>query len=44
MVASGENPYVIAKKHGVALDDLLKWNNLTRKSRLRIGDKLVIKK
>lgn len=43
VVASGENPYTISKKYGVSLDDLLKWNKLTKKSRLNIGDKLVVK-
>ncbi|HRZ17409.1 MAG TPA: LysM domain-containing protein, partial [Candidatus Hydrogenedentes bacterium] len=43
VVASGDNPYTIAQKYGVALEDLLEWNKLTKKSRLNIGDKLVIK-
>jgi len=43
VVASGDNPYTISKKYGVSLDDLLKWNKLTKKSRLNIGDKLVVK-
>jgi LysM repeat protein len=43
-VKKGDNPYLIAQKYGVSLDDLLKWNKLTKKSRLSIGQKLIIKK
>lgn len=43
IIAKGDNPTTIAKRYGVALDDLLKWNKMTRKSRLNIGDKIVIK-
>ena len=42
-VKSGDNPYTIAKKYGVSLDDLLKWNNLKKKSILRIGQELIVK-
>lgn len=41
-VKRGESPYVISQKYNVPLDDLLKWNNLTKKSRLDVGDKLVV--
>jgi len=41
-VAKGDNPYTIAKKYGVSLEDFLRWNNLTEKSRLQIGEKYVI--
>ncbi|HNR30087.1 MAG TPA: LysM peptidoglycan-binding domain-containing protein [Candidatus Hydrogenedentes bacterium] len=41
-VAAGENPSVIADKYGVTTDDLLRWNNLTRRSTLRIGDELIV--
>jgi LysM repeat protein len=41
-VSRGDNPSVIANKYGVALDDLLRWNTLTRRSVLRIGDELVV--
>lgn len=44
VVKSGDNPYLIAKRHNVKLDDLLKWNKLTKRSTLRIGQKLIIKK
>ncbi|NLN93912.1 MAG: LysM peptidoglycan-binding domain-containing protein [Candidatus Hydrogenedens sp.] len=44
VVKSGDNPYLIAKRHKVKLDDLLKWNKLTKRSTLRIGQKLIIKK
>lgn len=43
-VARGENPSVIAAKYGVPVDDLLKWNGLTRQSRINIGDKLIIRR
>lgn len=41
-VRAGDNPSVIANKYGVELDDFLKWNNLTRRSMLHIGDKYTI--
>lgn len=43
VVASGDNPYGIAKKYKVKLEDLLKWNDLTKKSVLQIGQKIVIR-
>ena len=42
VVARGDNMSNIAKKYGVDLDDLLRWNKLTRRSTLSIGDELVI--
>lgn len=44
VVVSGDNPYSIAKKYKVKLDDLLKWNNLTRTSILHIGQEIRVKK
>jgi LysM repeat protein len=41
-VKRGDNPSVIAAQYGVAVDDLLKWNNLSRRSVLSIGDELVV--
>lgn len=42
IVKSGDNPYTIAKKYNVSLDDFLKWNNLKKNSVLHIGQKLII--
>lgn len=42
-VQSGDFPATIAKKQGVALNDLLAWNNLTKDSMIRVGQKLIIK-
>lgn len=42
-VAKGDTLGGIASKHKVSLEDLLKWNNLTKKSTLRVGDELVLK-
>ncbi|MBX7258735.1 MAG: LysM peptidoglycan-binding domain-containing protein [Candidatus Hydrogenedentes bacterium] len=42
-VAKGDTLGSIASKHKVSLDDLLKWNNLSKKSTLRVGDELVLK-
>jgi len=42
-VRAGEYPGKIASDYGVAVNDLLAWNNLNRDSTLRIGDKLVIR-
>jgi LysM repeat protein len=41
-VRSGDNLSVIANKYSVKVDDLLKWNNLTKRSVLHIGDKLEV--
>lgn len=41
-VRRGENPYLIAKKYKVSLDDFLKWNNLNKRSTLQVGDKYVV--
>ena len=41
-VGRGDNPSVIANKYGVSLDDFLRWNNLTRRSVLHIGDEYVV--
>ncbi|MBI1319908.1 MAG: LysM peptidoglycan-binding domain-containing protein [Candidatus Hydrogenedens sp.] len=43
-VQRGDTPYEIAKKYGVSVDDFLKWNKLTKKSVLHIGEKYVIYK
>ena len=42
-VQSGDFPATIAQKQGVALNDLLAWNNLTKDSMIRVGQKLIIK-
>lgn len=42
LVKSGENPSVIAAKHGIRLSELLAWNNLGARSRINIGDKLFV--
>ncbi len=42
VVKAGEFPGKIASAYGVSLSDLLKWNNLTSKSTLKVGDKLTI--
>ncbi len=42
VVANGESPWTIARKYGVKTADVLAWNNLTKKSVLHVGDKLVI--
>lgn len=42
-VTSGENPYSIARKYSVPLDDLLEWNNMRRNVVLRIGQELKVR-
>ncbi|HOL78393.1 MAG TPA: LysM peptidoglycan-binding domain-containing protein, partial [Candidatus Hydrogenedentes bacterium] len=42
VVKSGETLSTIASAYNVSLDDLLKWNNLTRKSLIRTNDKLTV--
>lgn len=44
VVAKGEYPSSIAAKYGISVEDLLKWNQLTAKSTLSIGQQLVINK
>jgi LysM repeat protein len=43
-VRPGENPSVIAGKHGVALEDLLSWNGWSKRVVLQVGDEYVVKK
>lgn len=42
-VAKGDTPAKIAAENGVALKDLLAWNNLTEKSVIQIGQKLTLR-
>ena len=44
VVRAGEYPAKIARRYGVDLDDFLRWNNLTKSSTIRVGDKLVVYK
>lgn len=41
-VRPGEFPSKIAEQHGVDLDNLLAWNNLSKRSIIRVGDELVV--
>ena len=41
-VRSGDTPALIAQRHRVALEELLRANGLTVKSRLRIGQQLIL--
>ena len=43
VVKAGEYPAKIAKQYGVELDTFLGWNNLTKNSMIRVGDKLVLR-
>ena len=43
IVRAGEFPDKIAKQYGVGLEDLLRWNNLTRASIIHVGDKLAVR-
>jgi membrane-bound lytic murein transglycosylase D len=44
-VKSGDNFWSISKKYsGVTVDDLLQWNGLDKNSKLKIGQKLKVKK
>ncbi|HPG66367.1 MAG TPA: LysM peptidoglycan-binding domain-containing protein [Candidatus Hydrogenedentes bacterium] len=44
VVRAGEYPAVIARRYGVKLEDLLRWNNLSKTSTIMVGDKLDIYK
>lgn len=39
-VASGENLWTIARRHGIRLDELMRWNGLNANSVLRPGQRL----
>ncbi|MGL5365898.1 MAG: LysM peptidoglycan-binding domain-containing protein, partial [Plesiomonas shigelloides] len=39
----GDSLYSIAQRHGVAVDDLVRWNDLSRKSVLKPGTVLTVK-
>ena len=43
-VKAGDTLYGIAKKHNMSLNDLLKINGLTTKSKIHAGKKLKVKK
>lgn len=44
-IKAGDNPWLIAKKHNMKVDELLKMNNLTaeKAKQLKVGDKLKVK-
>jgi LysM repeat protein len=42
VVQKGDTLYSIAKKHGVSVDDLVAWNNITNRNRIKVGQKLVV--
>ncbi len=44
MVSRGHNPTTIARRYGVRLTDLFKWNNWTKTPVLHVGDKVVVYK
>jgi LysM repeat protein len=41
-VTAGQNPTSIARKYGVSVNDLFKWNNWSNKHVLKIGDEVKI--
>ncbi len=43
-VAKGDNPYNIAKRYGITLDELVKLNPSAKDGKLNIGDVLVVNK
>jgi LysM repeat protein len=42
VVQSGDNPWLIAKKHGIELNALLKVNDIKDPKNLKIGDRLTL--
>jgi len=42
MVQKGDSPYKIARRYGISMDDLYRLNNLTKKSLIYPGQKLVV--
>jgi membrane-bound lytic murein transglycosylase D len=43
-VATGQNPTTIARRYGVKISDLYKWNNWDKNHLLQVGDTVVIRK
>ncbi|NIA15538.1 MAG: LysM peptidoglycan-binding domain-containing protein [Nitrospiraceae bacterium] len=44
VVSRGENPTTIARRYGVKISDLFKWNNWSKKTVLQIGQKVTVYK
>lgn len=42
LVKRGDSLWNVAKKHGIKLSELMQWNNLTSKSTIKPGQKLVV--
>lgn len=42
VIQSGDNPWLIAKEHGISLQELLKINNIKDPRKLNIGDVLIL--
>lgn len=43
-VTTGQNPTTIARRYGVKLSDLFKWNEWPKNHMLQVGDKVIIRK
>lgn len=43
VVKDGENLYAISRRYQISLSDLLRWNNLDDKSKVRVGQKVKIR-
>jgi membrane-bound lytic murein transglycosylase D len=43
-VRAGDSIWAIAQRHGVNMNDLLEWNSLTRRSVIKPGDRLIIRR
>ena len=43
-VSTGQNPTTIARRYGVKISDLYKWNNWPKNHVLQVGDTVVIRK
>jgi membrane-bound lytic murein transglycosylase D len=43
-VRSGDSIWSIAQRHRVNMNDLLEWNSLTRRSVIKPGDRLIIRR
>jgi membrane-bound lytic murein transglycosylase D len=44
VVTSGDTVWEIAQKYNVSVNEILKWNNLSRTSRIQPGQKLKVAK
>ena len=43
VVSRGQNPWTIARRYKVSLDDLFEWNGWTKVPVLHVGEKVIVR-